>query len=375
MISFKKIFLLLFIFILIFPLAAFSSRKKVKETELTPQEIEELQAHEEEISAQELAEMERLEAERLEAERLEAERLEAERLEAERIEKEKQEQLEKERLEAERLEAERLEAERLENERLEAEKKEEAERLENEKKLAEVAANRYKKEYLSDYIVPDVPDIIEEDETDYELIENPDEADAFGCTMLMRAAKTGNEWQLKRLLESGADVNLKDKDGWTALMYAVRYNENLECTELLIEAGASVKDKNNYGSSALILAACYNNNPNVLTELLKPYKSSDIEILKALVYMLSEQSISEDSLITRVKTFVNMDVPLNSLIEGKTPLMYAAQYGNSTKIFKVLMENGASATIRSTEGKTAFDYAATNQKIIHDDAYWALNVN
>ena len=374
MISFKKTFLIFFIFILIFPLSAFSSRKKVKEIELTPQEIEELQAHEEEKSAQEIAEMERLEAERLEAEKLEAERLENERLEIEKIEKERQEQLQKEKEEAERLEAERLEAERLEKERLEAEQKE-AERIENEKKLAEVAANRYKKEYLSDYIVPDVPDILEEDETEYEPIINPNETDAFGCTLLMRAAKTGNEWQLKRLLESGADVNLKDNDGWTALMYAVRYNENLECTELLIEAGASIKDKNNYGSSALILAACYNNNPNVLTQLLKPYKSSDIEILKALVFMLSEQSISEASLISRVKTFVDMDVPLNSLIEGKTPLMYAAQYGNSNKILKVLMENGASATIRSTEGKTAFDYAEKNQKIIHDDAYWALNVN
>ena len=374
MISFKKTFLIFFIFILIFPLSAFSSRKKVKEIELTPQEIEELQAHEEEKSAQEIAEMERLEAERLEAEKLEAERLENERLEIEKIEKERQEQLQKEKEEAERLEAERLEAERLEKERLEAEQKE-AERIENEKKLAEVAANRYKKEYLSDYIVPDVPDILEEDETEYEPIINPNETDAFGCTLLMRAAKTGNEWQLKRLLESGADVNLKDNDGWTALMYAVRYNENLECTELLIEAGASIKDKNNYGSSALILAACYNNNPNVLTQLLKPYKSSDIEILKALVFMLSEQSISEASLISRVKTFVDMDVPLNSLIEGKTPLMYAAQYGNSNKILKVLMENGASATIRSTEGKTAFDYAEKNQKIIHDDAYWALNIN
>ena len=90
--------------------------------------------------------------------------------------------------------------------------------------------------------------------------------------------------------------------------------------------------------------------------------------------MLSEQSISEDSLISRVKTFVDMDVPLNSLFEGKTPLMYAAQYGNSNKVLKVLLDNGASATIRSTEGKTAFDYAESNQKIIHDDAYWALNV-
>ena len=180
MISFKKIILILLIFVIIFPLPAFSSRKKVKDYKLTEEELAEVRAQAEaEIEARRqaaaLEEQERLEAERLEAERLEAERLEAERLEAERLEKERleQEQLAKEkeeaeRLEAERLEAERLEAERLEKERLEAERLE-AERLENERKLAEVAASRYKKEYLSDYIVPDVSVLFEEDEPEYRI--------------------------------------------------------------------------------------------------------------------------------------------------------------------------------------------------------------
>ena len=66
-------------------------------------------------------------------------------------------------------------------------------------------------------------------------------------------------------------------------------------------------------------------------------------------------------------------VPLNVLYEGKTPLIYAAQYGNSTKVIQILLDNQVSVTLRSTEGKTAFDYAINNSNLSHDETYWALN--
>lgn len=344
----------------------FFSRKKLKDSEddLKQQELDEARAKAEaDIAARKKTDQ----AAKNEKDRLEAERKAIEQQEADRLEAERQE--------AERLEAERLQAEK-EKEKAEADRlaKIEAERLENERKLAEVAANRYKKEYLSDYIVPDVPDIPEDEVKVYEPIPNPNETDASGCTLLMRAAKSGNEWQVQRLIEAGADLNLKDKDGWTALMYSVRYNEGIECTELLIDAGADIKAKNSFGSSALVIASCYNNNPKVLSKLLTKYKSSDNEILRAFVVMLSEQNISEDALISKVNLFVEKSVPLNSLFDGKTPLMYAALYGNSNQVLKILLENDASPKVRSTEGKTAFDYAANNKNIAHDETYWALNV-
>lgn len=339
----------------------FSSRKKLKDDDPEAQkELEEARAKaKKQIDARNKAQQEeerKLAEQKAEEERLEAERLEAERLEKERAQKELEEQQKAE-----------------EDERL-AREKAEAERLENEKKLAEVAANRYKKEYLSDYIVPDLPEVPEDVEPVYEPIPNPNETDASGCTLLMRAAKSGNEWQLKRLLEAGADVNQTDKDGWTALMYAVRYNESLECTELLVDANTDIKLKNNFGSSAIVIAACYNNNPKVLAKLLNKYKSSDNEILRAFVFMLSEQNITEDALLSKLNLFIDKSVPLNSLFDGKTPLMYAAQYGNSNQVLKILLENDASAKVRSTEGKTAFDYASKNKNIAHDQTYWALNV-
>ena len=377
MISGKKIVFVFIICSFIFPLTAFSSRKKVVEDDQAAiqrqQELMEKRAQAEaEIEARRLAE-EKAEQERIENERLEAERLEAERLEAERLAQENAEKEEEER----RLEEERLKAEEEAKAALEEKKAQEAlqQQMEEELEKQKKATEKKRKEYLSDYMIYDTETIddVVTDQDEYTRIENPDEKDITGKTLLMRAAKGGNEWELKLLLDSGADVNLTDNDGWTALMYAVRYNEGLECVEALLDAGADITVKNKYGSSAIVLASCYNGNPQILTKLLTEYKSSDREVLRSLVFLLSEQNISERQQLVKLQLFMDKAVPLNVLYEGKTPLMYAAQYGNSTKVIQMLLDYQASVLLRSTEGKTAFDYAMKNNNLIHDETYWALN--
>lgn len=389
MASRKSIFIFLISLFFIFPLSAYSSRKKVKDDDTAAlerqQELMEKRARAEAEIAERKAKAEREEQERLEQERLEAERQEAEKLEAERLEAERLAQeeadakaAEEKRLEEEKLEAERIEKEKAEMEALQQKKEQEMlqaqmeKELENQKKPAE----KNRKVYLSDYMVYDIEtidDVTADDEND-KLIAKPDVRDAAGRTLLMHAAKDGNEKEIKLLLKSGANVNLKDKDGWTALMYAVRYSSNLECTESLLEAGADISLKNKYGSSALVLASCYNENPLILSKLLLKYKSSDKEVLRSLVFLLSEQNISEKDQLAKLRFYIDQAVPLNVLYEGKTPLMYVAKYGNSTKIIKMLIDNQASPVLRSTEGKTAFDYAMDNNNLAHDETYWALNV-
>jgi ankyrin repeat protein len=372
----KRILFILIISSFIFPMSAFSSRKKVIDDEEAMKRQQELMEKRAKAEADIAARREQLDRE--EQERIEQERLEAERLEAERIAQEKAaEEEEQRRLEEEKLEAERLEKERLEQAALEEKRQQELlqQQLELELERQKSASEKNKKEYLSDYMIYDIETIddVAADTDDYYRIANPDEKDAAGRTLLMRAAKSGNEWELKILIESGADVNLTDNDGWTALMYAVRYSEGLECVDSLLEAGADITKKNNYGSSALAMAATFNGNPQILNELLTEYKGSDKEVLRALILLLSEQNISERQQLTKLQLFMDKGVPLNVLYEGKTPLIYAAQYGNSTKVIQKLLDNQASVTLRSTEGKTAFDYAMNNYNLAHDETYWALN--
>lgn len=368
--------LLFCLLILITPsLFAFQSRKKVEEVDdAALQRQRELLAQYEKVEADAKAEEERrLEAERLA--KLEEERKAAEALELERQRLEK-ERLEQERLEKERLEQERLEKERLEKERQEAEAQAALEKqiehaLEKEKQKTVTAKKQ--KEYLSEYLIQDdfeTEEIIEQEE----VLPEPDEKDSFGRTALMLAAKQGDDNQIKLLLKSKADVNLTDSEGWTALMYAVRYSEKTECTSLLINAGADIKKKNKYGQTALSIASSYNNNPKILSVLLNKYRSSDTDLLRSFVFLLSEQNISEELQLAKIKIFLDTGLPLNVLYDGKTPLMYAAAYGNSTKAIKLLIDNDASVSVRNPDGKTAFDYAQKNYNLAHDETYWALNI-
>lgn len=289
-------------------------------------------------------------------------------------EKAEAERLEKERLLAEQKEAEKKEAERLELQRLERMKEQEA------LTLALESANkvsRYEKEFLSDFMtedsVTDVQTEVQIDEIDKNKIENVNEFDENGKTQLMMAAKNGNDWQIKTLINGGADINLKDKDGWTPLMYAVRYQESISCIDLLIDYGADVKCFNNFNYSALTIAACYNNNPEIIKKLLSYHSPSEREVLRAMVLLISENKSNDFMQIAKLNVFIENSVPVNAFYDGKNLLMYAAEYSSSTKIIKLLLDNDAVTTLRSSEGKTAFEYAKENKMLQHDDIYWALN--
>ena len=237
-----------------------------------------------------------------------------------------------------------------------------------------VNVSRYQRENLLDYAPKKTPALPSDDDyTEYQKIDSPDKADSKGCTLLMKAAKAGNNWELKNLLNSGANVNLKDKDGWTALMYAVRYQENTSIIDQLIASGAKIKEQNEYNVSALSLAATYNGNPEILRKLLSYYSPSEKEVMQAFVLMLSDNYSSDYSKSAKVDAFIEKSVSLNSFYNGKTPLMYAAQYCNSTAIIKKLLDYGAGTSIRSADGKTAFDFAKENPSLPHDDVYWMLN--
>jgi uncharacterized protein len=76
----------------------------------------------------------------------------------------------------------------------------------------------------------------------------------FKTSILMEAAVRGNVGVMKLLIENGADVNMADKDGWTALMGAT-VQGHLESVKLLLERGAAVNAKNHNGETALVMAA------------------------------------------------------------------------------------------------------------------------
>lgn len=85
--------------------------------------------------------------------------------------------------------------------------------------------------------------------------------DAAGLTLLMLAAHAGNLAMVQALISLGADVNLVEERGWSALSKSV-YNAELkkgfaDVAQALIAAGANLEAPISYGVRALMLAAGY----------------------------------------------------------------------------------------------------------------------
>lgn len=238
-----------------------------------------------------------------------------------------------------------------------------------------VDTEKYDKVYLYDFVpTEEEPEPEEDDGTqELEIVENPDEKDKDGRTALMIAAKNGNDWQIRSLIKSDAKTDIQDKDGWTALMYAVRYQNNIEVVNILLEAGANPNIKNKYGINAMQFAAGYSENPEILKKLLAVSKSTADDIFKAYIMAITTSTESTVTQISKLKVFVSYNVPQNRFYEGRTPLMYAAEFSSSTQTLKFLMDNGATAELRAPNGKTAFDYAQSNKLLKHDKIYWSLN--
>jgi ankyrin repeat protein len=69
----------------------------------------------------------------------------------------------------------------------------------------------------------------------------------------MREALDGNTGRVKELILQGADINQRDYEGRTALMFAV-VNGHYETMQVLLERGAEVNARSNQGGTALMAA-------------------------------------------------------------------------------------------------------------------------
>uniref|UniRef100_A0A8D0MZA4 Fibronectin type 3 and ankyrin repeat domains protein 1 n=2 Tax=Sus scrofa TaxID=9823 RepID=A0A8D0MZA4_PIG len=78
-----------------------------------------------------------------------------------------------------------------------------------------------------------------------------------GWTPLLRvSAVSGNQKVASLLIDAGADVNVKDKDGKTPLMVAV-LNNHEELVQLLLDKGADASVKNEFGKGVLEMARVF----------------------------------------------------------------------------------------------------------------------
>ncbi|MBY0402265.1 MAG: ankyrin repeat domain-containing protein, partial [Cyanobacteria bacterium] len=197
---------------------------------------------------------------------------------------------------------------------------------------------------------------------------------------------------LKVLLEHGADPNLRNNYGGTALLTAVQRN-SLELTMMLLEKGANPNISTAYGQSCL--SAAVNNQHQEMVELLLK-NGADINLrptaghtplfsavwkkhLAMAEYLIAKgatvDGISGREDYTPLWAASNMGhIPLMKLLlekganpnyaqsQGVTPLMAAAESG-STKAVSLLLSRGADINAKTNTKQTPLSYATRRDNL------------
>jgi ankyrin repeat protein len=142
----------------------------------------------------------------------------------------------------------------------------------------------------------------------------------------IEALKHNSIDEVKKLIQSGEDLNDENDSGESVLAYAIRSHCDFSLLMFLVENGADIYDHDNEGVSIFDMAITYNN-------------------------------------LEMVHYFLSKDIDVNETIRrsGFTPLMCAACYGRN-EIAKILLDKGADKEATDFKGFSAIDFARKMNK-------------
>jgi ankyrin repeat protein len=171
-----------------------------------------------------------------------------------------------------------------------------------------------------------------------------DAKDDRGITPLMYAAWVGSPEAMKLLLERGADPNLTNSNGSTALMMSVT---ELAKVKMLLARGADVNKATPRGRTALLLAAMSPRSAEVVKGLIAA--GADVKAVDAFkTTALIAATLGNDTETIRVLLDAGLDVNAADF-PGATPLINASSAGN-LDIVRLLLAKGANVNAAMSNG-------------------------
>lgn len=172
-------------------------------------------------------------------------------------------------------------------------------------------------------------------------------------TPLADAAEKALWARVRLLLEQHADVNAAQKDGMTALHWAV-FHDNQESGKLLLAAGANAKAENRFGVTPLSLA-CTNGNTELVKALLAAGADPNATLHGGETALMTAARTGS---VEPVKALIDAGAKLDAKDKkGQTALMWGADDGHAA-VVKLLIRAGADFRTRVKSGFTPMLFAA-----------------
>ena len=174
-----------------------------------------------------------------------------------------------------------------------------------------------------------------------------------GQSPLMVASSCGHSAIVELLLKSGADIDLQNKWGVSALMTAA-YQCQHETVKLLLEKSANVNLKDTNNNSALLHLIRGDNREHFLEvlELLLEH-GADVQVksndkTSPLSYVITEKLPSK-----AVKMLLEKNARTDVLLYGSLPVLHTAVRKGDPEVVKLLLEHGVPIDLQDNDGKSA----------------------
>ena len=201
--------------------------------------------------------------------------------------------------------------------------------------------------------------------------------------------KNGTAQEISNAIESGANVHAIDssEDNNTVLMTAAKYNQNSDAINILLDSGADINAKNKKLRTALILAVMNNNTPDVIEALCSRNPDTsiqDINFKSALDYALGKYNdskiltllaktnkLTDSEFLELCKTGTAQEISdaikaganfyaRDFTRDDDTALMLAAKYNPKPEAVNALLDAGANIDALNSPRRTALILAAIN---------------
>ncbi|MCQ2915054.1 MAG: ankyrin repeat domain-containing protein [Alphaproteobacteria bacterium] len=193
-------------------------------------------------------------------------------------------------------------------------------------------------------------------------------------TPLQKAVKYGNAGYLNAAFLIGSNSNVDDVDvlGRTALMETITESfENEQVVDLLIDKKANVNIKDKNGDSAIMLAAANCSKPDVIYSLFNAGANpNDLDAKGRSVLGRLVQEGAKNSCYATAEALIKVgaDVDFKNK-EKRTVLMQAAKYTNCPEIVELLIKAGAKVFEKDIDGMNALEYGFKNLKLRKSSVY------
>ena len=162
--------------------------------------------------------------------------------------------------------------------------------------------------------------------------------------------------KMEQLIQNGLNINERDENGQTPLVYVLQNNPDLAVAQVLIDAGADINAPCLNGITPLLVAVSIANNLDEdYRKVVEQTHIEETEDRKATFEHISAQQMQHA--LEMLQMLIKDGADLNQETPQGTPLMVAATNNKNSQLIDVLLQSGARLNQTDQKGRTALFYA------------------